>query len=213
MTHAFDTLRNGPQTGIDKSDLNFEERSALRRISVSSTRGNAPSNSVGKFTTVSYLDGDEREAAELFVTENRAQLEQIDFSKPNVVRSSVSREIYDWILHALGERRLEKLDEVVREDRRDEEVWIVARDKYEKFPSRRYAVGETGTVKLRETTPEAVYADLPRVTRLAGVGERDDVEGHTEWLFVYYDDHPHFDCSVEADADPIRLRKYVSGVT
>ena len=62
MTNAYQRLLEGPQTGITRSQLNFDERRELRTIQVRGTTGLVQTNNPGKFTSVYYLVGDERAA-------------------------------------------------------------------------------------------------------------------------------------------------------
>jgi len=126
MTACFEQLEAEPQTEIDIGQLTTDERMVLRQIQINGTVGVTASNSVGGFTGVYYLAGDEQAAAERFVAENPA-LQEIDFSTRNPISTSVDRAIYDWILHFLGERELEKHETVVIEHRSDGTVWCVGR--------------------------------------------------------------------------------------
>ncbi|ELY94795.1 hypothetical protein C484_05182 [Natrialba taiwanensis DSM 12281] len=52
------------------------------------------------------------------------------------------RAVYDWILHALGKRELEKYETVVLEERPDGTRWVIDRQKYDESPNRCYTVRE-----------------------------------------------------------------------
>lgn len=206
MTNAYELLKEGPQTGIHKSDLSFEERADLRQITVLGTRGYLRSNTNNRFTSVSYLAGDECAAASLFVEENRDLLKKIDFSKSNSVQRGVTREIYDWILHELGVRVLEKCPRVVREDRPEECVtWIIAREKFENVPGRRYSTGGTGSAKVEGISIEQVFEDLPSNCTLSDLPE--EVKGHLPWIFAYFEESPEFDCKITPTEDSVSLTK------
>ncbi|ELY94796.1 hypothetical protein [Natrialba taiwanensis] len=71
MTEVYDLLTTGPQTQVDVSRLNFGERQELCRISVTRTSDVTNIGESGDFSTIYYLDGDERLAAAVFVDENR----------------------------------------------------------------------------------------------------------------------------------------------
>lgn len=162
MSEAFQALQEEPQTNFSPSPLNPAERQHLRRIKISKTTGHTPNTSTGKFTPVYYLAGDERAAAELFVEENRAQLEaladELTGHGHNVISTSVDREVFDWILHALGLREIEKYETVVIEWRPDDEqTWCIGRRLYETKPNRRYSTKHAGRV---DGTLTALYERL-----------------------------------------------------
>lgn len=142
MTEVYDPLTTGPQTQVDVSHLNFEERQELCRISVTRTSDVTNIGESGDFSTIYYLDGEERQAAAVFVDENRELLADVDFSKKNVLQTSMPRTVYDWILHALGKREPEKYETVVLEERPDGTRWVIDRQKYDEFSNRRYTVRE-----------------------------------------------------------------------
>ena len=102
MTSCFDQLQAEPRTDIDIGQLSADERILVRQIQINGTTGVTASKSVGGFTGVFYIAGDERAAAERFVTENCEALDQVDFSRRNQISTSVDRAIYDWIMHFLG---------------------------------------------------------------------------------------------------------------
>lgn len=194
MTKAYTELLRSPQVGFNRSHLNPDERTNVRRMSISSTSGLSPTNSSGKFISVTYLQDDLKAATAKFVTENKEKLENIDFSKSNVIRTSLTREEYDWVLHWLGERQLRILNRVIRESR-DEVDWIIARDKYHSVPTRRYSTSsESGSAKIDGETPADIFEDLPARATVEDLP--DSVSGDREWLFVYYKEHPEFDCIV-----------------
>ncbi|WP_323172276.1 hypothetical protein [Natrialba sp. PRR66] len=142
MTEVYDLLTTGPQTQVDVSRLNFEERQDLCRIAVTRTSNVSNIGESSDFSTIYYLDGDERQAAAVFVDENRELLADVDFSKKNILQTSMPGSVYDWILHALGKRELEKYETVVLEERPDETRWVIDRQKYDESPNRRYTVRE-----------------------------------------------------------------------
>jgi hypothetical protein len=206
MTKGYAELLRSPQVGLNRSHLNPEERAKVRQMSISSTSGLSPTNSSGRFTSVTYLQDDLKAAAAKFVTENKEQLENIDFSKSNIIRTSLTREEYDWILHWLGERQLRVLNRVVRESR-DEVDWVIARDKYHSVPTRRYSTSsESGSVKIDGETPTDIFEELPARATVEDLP--DSVLGDREWLFVYYKEHPEFNCIVRYIDDDAGLWKF-----
>ncbi|SFR36391.1 hypothetical protein SAMN04487947_0457 [Halogeometricum rufum] len=205
MTEPYEALIESPQPDINRSQLSPEERAELRRLHVSGCNGITRSNTKGRFSAVYYLEGDIRAAAARFVEENRERLEQIDFSKSNGVWSSVSREAYDWILHWLGERHLKILNRAVYESRSDVD-WIISRDKYYSAPNRRYSTGSPGSVKIDGTSPDAIYRQLPSRATVEEIP--DTVIGDREWLFVYFDEHPEFECLVRHVGGSASVWKY-----
>jgi len=133
--------------------LTYDERADLRQIKVTQSTDLTNKGGSGRFTTVYYLKGDERHAADVFVETNRSQLEGIDFSRKNVVQRGVERDVYDWILHTHGKREVEKYDSVVREVRPNENVtWVISRDHFDAHPMRRYSVGGTPAVRIDKTS-------------------------------------------------------------
>lgn len=147
MTDVYERLKEGPQTDIDRSQLNYRERAELRAIDVRGTAGLAQSNNPGRFTTVYYLDGDEQAAAERFAEVNADLLAAVDFTARNVLQTSLSRELYDLILDASGQRDILKYPTVVYERRPDGTVWLVDRDRYETQIDRRYTTNEPGSAR------------------------------------------------------------------
>jgi hypothetical protein len=187
VTRLYDQLAERPRTAINHSSLNPTERAELRRIKVTQSTDLTNTGGAGRFTTVYYLDGDEREAAAVFAEENAAQLEGIDFGSKNAVQQAVDREVYDWILYALGERELEKYESVVRETRPDEEVtWVIDRDHYEQYPMRRYSIGETPTVRIDRHSLDALYEDFDDVITASDLEAHTAIEGDVRYVLEYY---------------------------
>lgn len=180
MTKPYEELIEVPQSDIHRSRLSPEERAEVHRLHVSGCRGVTRTNTSGRFSPVSYLEGDLPAAAARFVEDNRERLEQIDFSKSNGVWSSVSREACDWILHWLGERQINVLERSVHESCEDVD-WIISRDKYYSAPNHRYTTGSPGSVKIDGTTPGEIYRQLPSRATLEDFP--DTVIGDREWLF------------------------------
>ncbi|MUV57881.1 hypothetical protein [Halogeometricum sp. CBA1124] len=205
MTKPYEALVESPQSGMNRSQFSPEERAELRRLNVSGGEGSARKSTSGKFTSIYYLEGDLRAATARFVVENRQRLEKIDFSKSNVVHTSVSREAYDWILHWLGERQLKILDRVVHESRTEIE-WIISQDKYFAAPNRRYNTEATGSVKIEASTPEAVFDQLPPRATLEDIPN--SVTGDRQWLMVYFDEHPDFNCIIRTVGGSVTIWKY-----
>ena len=160
MTAAFDALREAPRTTVDLSDLAYDERVHVRRIAP--TVGTATESRLGRLTPVVYLIGDERAAAALFAEVNADALRDVPLDAPgrNPIESNVARPIYDWILHALGRRRLDPYDTVVIEYRPDEDVtWCIDRRAFTERVDRRYSTSHPRSARIDGTLPE-LYADL-----------------------------------------------------
>lgn len=114
----------------------------------------------------------------MFVTENEAQLEGIDFGSKNVVQQAVAREVYDWILHALGERKLEKYDSIICETRPDEEVtWVIDHNHYEQYPMRRYSIGESPTVRIDHHSLDTLYKSFGDVISASDLESHNAING------------------------------------
>lgn len=162
MTKIYEKLLKEPQTGINRSQLNFDERSEVRIIQVRGTTGLVQTNKPGKFTSVYYLAGDERPAVERFASVNADLLEQVDFSARNTLQTSLSRHIYDLLLDITGHRKISKYPTVVVETRRDGSQWIISRERYETQVDRRYTTSEPGSARV----PDAI--SLPKLYRTQG---------------------------------------------
>ena len=206
MTKQYDRLSESPQTGIAKSDLSFEERADLRQLRVTRRSDVAPEYD-GSFTTVYYLEGDERAAARVFVEENREQLEAIDFSNPDPVQSSVSRELYDWILHELGERELRKYRTIVYERRRDGTEWVIDRDHFEQHPMRRYAPNETAARIDASMSASDLYEEFDETIERIDLIEHDAVAGNERFLLEYYRVAGPFACEPTTIGGQMALEK------
>lgn len=203
MTSLYERLQDGPQVDVDRAQLAPMERAELRTLSVSKSPTNEPAGYPGSFTSVYYLEGDERSAAKRFVEENREQLEAIDFSKHDIVTRSLDRSAYDWVLHFLGERELRKYQTVVYERRRDGTEWVIDRDHFELQHEHRYRRRGEPSVRI---DPAYSVKDL-----YDEFGDRileSDLRGHpatagdVRCLLDYYRVAGTFDCepiSVTAD--------------
>lgn len=162
MTSAFDVLLDGPRTEVGLGDLAYDERMHVRRIRPTAGTDADPERRLGRITPIVYLAGDEREAAELFVEENRGVLDRISFdgSGRNPIESNVDRPIYDWILHALGRRRLDPYETVVIEYRSETDVtWCIGREAYVNRVDRRYSISHPDSARIVGTLPE-LFVDL-----------------------------------------------------
>ena len=187
MTRLYDQLAERPRTAINHSSLNPTERAELRRIKVTQSTDITNTGGSDRFTTVYYLDGDEQQAAAVFVAKNEAQLEGIDFGSKNAVQQTVDREVYDWILHALGEHELEKYESVVRETRPDEAVtWVIDSDHYERYPMPRYSIGETPTVRIDHHSLDALYEGFDEVITASDLEAHSAIEGDVRYILEYY---------------------------
>lgn len=201
MTQLYDRLKEAPQTGVSRSELNFEERARVRAIQVTGTAGLTQTNNPGKFTDVFYLEGEERAAAETFADVNAELLEQVDFTARNVLQTSLSREMYDLILDAAGNRDITKFPTTVVETHTDGTVWIINRNRYETQVDRRYTTSETGTAQVPPTTsPQAIYEQQGQTIAEADLTST-KIEGDVRQVLDYYRVAPAFDCDPVTTAD------------
>lgn len=206
MTDLYDRLTESPQTSIIKSNLSFDERAELRQLRVTRRSDVSPTYD-GSFTTIYYLEGDDRAAARAFVDENQAQLEAIDFSNPDPIQSSLSRDLYDLVLHELGERELRKYRTVVYERRRDGTEWVIDREHFEQHPENRYAPDTTAARIGPSTTTEEIYDEFDdEITRIDLI-EHDAVEGSERCLLEYYRVAGPFDCAPTTIGGQMALEK------
>ncbi|WP_336337276.1 hypothetical protein [Haloarcula brevis] len=208
MTQLYDKLQEAPQTGVSRADLNFDERGEVRAIQVTGTAGLTQANNPGKFTDVFYLEGDEAAAAETFADENAELLDAVDFSARNVLQTSLSREIYDLILDAVGDRNITKHPTVVVETHADGTQWVVNRNRYETQVDRRYTTSETGTARVPPATSlRAIYDQQDETIAEADLTSA-DIEGDVRQVLDYYRVAPAFDCDpVTTDDRQLAVRK------
>ncbi|WP_435067718.1 hypothetical protein [Haloplanus sp. C73] len=193
MTQVFDRTVQSPQTDVNLDEYNTEERRHIRKISV---QGSQSFGENGPLKSVVYLRGDEREAARKFVEANMEQLKEFDLSGRNRLQEYLNREIYDWVLHFLGARALEKFETVVRESRPDGTTWIIEREQYERH-NRRYTVSEGKVAKLSEVTPRKVFDSFGSVVTESDIETHDQVKTKDPMaLLEYYRVSP--DYNVEA---------------
>ena len=207
MTAGFDRLQTGPQTEVDIGQLAVDERMVVRQIQINGTVGVTASESIGGFTGVYYLEGDEKRAAERFVAENSEALSQVDFSRRNSISTSVDRAVYDWILHALGERELETYETVVIERRPDETVWCIGRRTYEETPMRRYTEAGTGSAKLDGITLESLYDSFDRQISESALLAEPGVSGDVREVLDAFRQSPAFDCTATTSDDELAVAK------
>ena len=197
MTQQFDNLKDQPQTGIHLTDFTPDERTNVRRINLHNRSGRS------KYTTVYYISGDEKRAAEEFVEQNREQIQTIDFSKNrNEIQSNVDREIYDWILQALGERELQKYDTVVVERRSDGTTWVIEREHFEKATARRYTISDQVAAQTQGETLQSLYDRFEGPITESDLRGVDAIEGDVRYVLDVYRAAPEFDCkpiSVEGE--------------
>lgn len=207
MGKYHDRLKEGPQLDIDRAQLPPVVRSQLRTIRVSRS-SDVPPEYQGTFTTVYYLAGDERPAAKRFVEENREQLEAIDFSNPDAVQASVSREIYDWILHYLGERVLRKYRSVVYERRSDGVEWVIDREHFEDASERRYARKENTGARIGSSIElDDLYDEFGDEIFARDLEEHHAVDGAGVFILKYYYAAGLFDCEPIESVGTIGIRK------
>ncbi|GAB6863223.1 hypothetical protein ACFR97_10315 [Haloplanus litoreus] len=199
MTKAFEKIQEGPQTEFGLGDFNYEERTHVRQIRIS---GRNTREDGAAFNAVVYLEGDDKRAAQKFVEVNREELEQIDATGRNFLQDAVAREIYDWILHYLGERKLEKFETVVREARPDGTIWIIDRDRYEEHHNRRYTASESGVVKLTDTTPMELFESFGPLITWSNIDDHDCIEAHTPVTLLEY-----YRVSPEYSVEPLEISR------
>ena len=195
MTSCFDQLQAEPRTDIDIGQLSADERILVRQIQINGTTGVTASKSVGGFTGVFYIAGDERAAAERFVTENCEALDQVDFSRRNQISTSVDRAIYDWILHFLGERTLEKHETVVIERRPDGTVWCLGRQTYEETPLRRYTESDTGSARIDEGGLAGLYESCGELITESTLRAEPVVAGDVREILDAFRQSTEFSCA------------------
>ena len=194
MTSVFETLRNAPQTEIDLGQLSPDERMVVDTIQINGTVGVTRSETSGNFTGVFYIVGDEKRAAERFVEQNRSTLEAIDFSRRNPISTSVDRDVYDWILHALGERELEMYDTVVIERRPDETVWCIGRQTFDETPMRRYTESGTGSAKLDGVSLVSLYESFGQQITESTLEAESAVRGDVRVILDAFRQSTTFEC-------------------
>ncbi len=194
MTACFDRLQAQPQTEIDISQLTADERMVLKQIQINGTAGVTASESVGGFDGVYYLAGDERVAAKRFVAENRQELQAVDFSTRNPISTSVDRVVYDWILHFLGVREIEKYDTVVVERRPDETVWCLGRRSYEETPMRRYTESGSGSARIDGLALSEVYGEFEEIITESALAAHPAIHGDVREVLDAFRQSPEFDC-------------------
>jgi len=207
MTVQHDQLKREPQMNINRGDLSLEERSELRMLQVQGAGTKGP-NFTDTFTAIFYLEGDERQAAEMFVEENREQLETIDFSKRDIIQQSLSRDLYDWILHFLGERELRKYRTVVLETRSDGTCWVMDRDHFETNPVRRYSIDKSARVD--GLSLEELYDEFETDTEITEgeIEAHDAVSGVGRQILEYYRVAGLFDCKPTTVGGELAVRKH-----
>lgn len=208
MTKAYEQLKEGPRTGLN-AQLAPDERAELRRLKVRGVKGHAWKGTPGKLTTVYYLAGDEARAARRFVEENREQLERMQFDRKNPLSESLSRELYDLVLHHLGKRRRRVYDSLVVEERQDGTRWFIDRERYDKQPNRRYGIGEPGTARVSpDVDLEALFEAADEIITQSTVRNW-PVDGDARQVLDYLRHAPDFLCepTTSEEADELAVRK------
>ncbi len=206
MTVYFDALKKYPQTDINIGLLAPNERLLVRKIQIRGTSGVSKSTTVGQFTPIYYLLGDEKRAAKEFVDQNRSALESLDFSTRNLISTSVDRELYDWILHALGERTLERYETVIIE-RREEIIWCIGRQTFEGTPLRRYTEAGTGSAKIENKTLDSLYESQPNLITPTTLDEDQAVTGDLREILDAFRQAPQFECVPTTVDGDLAVRK------
>lgn len=202
MTQQFEDLKAFPQTEINLTTLTPDERSIVRRVNVHSGPGRT------KYTTVYFIQGDEKRAAEKFTEVNKDELKNIDFSKNrNEVQSNIDREIYDWILHALGERNLQKFSTVVVEKRPDGTIWVIDRDHFDKATARRYSISDQGTARIQDATLKSIYEDFSQIITESDLRDVDAIEGDVRYVLDAYRSMSEFNCNPISSDGELAIQK------
>ena len=191
MTSYFDAIQDEPQIRPRIGQLSPEERMTVRSITIPT----GDSVSTGRFAGVLYVIGDERQAAEVFVEENREGLEAVDFSRQNLISRNVDREVYDWILHELGERELEKYETVVIERRPENDVtWCISRREYEENPTRRYSTGSEGSARITDHSLSGLYDEFETTITEQDLSSHSSAAGDVRQILDAFRVSEEFDC-------------------
>jgi len=181
-----------------------EERMMVCSITIL-TRDNV---STGRFAGVAYVLVDERRAAEVFVDENRDGLEAVDFSRQNLISRNVDREVYDWILHELGERELEKYDTVVIERRPDDDIiWCISRREYEENPTRRYSTGSEGSARVADYSLAELYDQFGSTISEQDLTSHPSAAGDVRQILDAFRVSDTFDCQPISLGDQLAVEK------
>lgn len=207
MSTVFEALCNEPQTEIDLAQLSPDERIVVDQIQINGTAGVTRSQPGGTFTGVYYIIGDEKRAAERFVHENHQKLVALDFSRRNPISTSVDRTVYDWILHALGERELEIHDTVVIERRTDETIWCIGRHTFEETPMRRYTESGSGSAKIEDKTLRELYDAAANPITESEIAADQSTRGDSRIILDVFRQSPAFDCQPIAIGNELAVRK------
>ena len=194
MTRPYDQLKETPQTDVDIAQMAADERILVRQIQIRGTVGVTGTNSVGGFTGVHYLAGDEQAAAKLFVEKNEEALSAVDFSRRNSISTSVDRLVYDWILHYLSERKLEKYETVVIERRSDGTVWCLGRQTFEETPMRRYTESGSGSARIDEGGLIGLYESCGELITESELRAKPMVAGDAREILDAFRQSPEFVC-------------------
>ncbi|OVE84430.1 hypothetical protein [Natronolimnobius baerhuensis] len=205
-TKQYELLTASPQTNIHRGRLAPRERAELRHLKVEIQ--NSLIQGTGGFTTVYYLEGDIRQAAKVFVNENRETLESINFTKNTVFQSSLPREAFDWVLHFLGKRRLRKYQTVVVEQRAEATQWIIDREHFDRNPNRRYSISEY-SARVSNLKLEELYTDFGSLIHRSELNDHNSVSGDERLILEYYCIAGPFDCDLKLIDDELAIRKYI----
>ncbi len=194
MTQQYEHLKESPQTDIDIGQMAADERLLVKQIQIRGTIGVTSTNSAGTLTGVYYIVGDEQAAAKRFVEENEDALAEIDFSQRDPISTSVDRIVYDWILHYLGKRELEKYDTVVIERRPDGTVWCLGRKTFEETPMRRYTESGTGSARIDDGGLSDLYASCGQEITASTLRAKSVVAGDVREILDAFRQSPEFAC-------------------
>jgi len=203
MTEYFEAIKEEPQPRPRLNRLEPDERMQVRSIRTTTGYNASESNFIG----VVYLPEDKRRAAEIFAEINQDYLEEVDFSGKNVISSNTDREVYDWILHALGERPIEKYETVVVERRPNENVtWCISRKAYEERPMRRYSVSGR-SAKLTDCSLAELYDRLESPITEADLEDEEAATGDIRQILDAFRVSEDFDCEPTAVDEQLAIEK------
>jgi len=139
---------------------------------------------------------------------NRKGLEAVDFSRQNLFSRNVDREVYDWILHELGERELEKYDTVVIERRPDDEIiWCISRREYEENSTRRYSTGSEGSARVTDYSLAELYDEFGSIISEQDLTSHPSAAGDVRQILDAFRVSDEFDCHPISLGDQLAVEK------
>lgn len=197
MTRYFEQIKERPRPEPQLGLLSADERMLIRRIKIRGSAYQTKDVSVGAFTDVIYVVGNEKQAAKVFVETNREKLEQLNYARKNLISTSVERKLYDWILHYLGKREIEKYESVVIESRLDDSeplTWCISRRAFEENPMRRYNI-KNGSSRVRGLSLEALYDSFDQVITAEDLETHSTVSGDVREVLDAFRQADRFRCT------------------